>query len=314
MTTPDRYTNTMKKNSLTAELLLVGITLIWGGTFVFIKEAVQVVPPFTLNALRFGLAFVVSIAVFSGRMRLLSRRELMHGLWLGVLYGVGFFLQTVGLQYTSVGRSSFITGSLVVMVPIAYRLVERRHTTTAQKIGVLVVAAGLWVFTNPAAGAPNLGDVLTFIGAAGWALYICYLDVFTRTPAPDGAFGLTVRLVVLQFATACAIGVGGMLAVETPVVPSGTDIIIAVLYTSLLASVVATFVQTHFQHRTTPVRAALIFALEPVFASVIAAIAVGEKFGPWELTGGSLVLIGVLVGETGDLFLRSIRRADNEHT
>ena len=111
--------------------LLVVITLIWSGTFVFVKEAVQVVSPFTLNTLRFGIAFVVTLVVFGGKLRLLSRRELLQGTWIGVLYAAGFFLQTFGLQYTSVGRSSFITGSVVVMVPFAYWFIERRRTTAA---------------------------------------------------------------------------------------------------------------------------------------------------------------------------------------
>lgn len=290
-----------KQSSFHAELLLVGITLLWGGTFVLIKDAVQIVPPFAFNALRFGVATAVVVALFGKHLRALSTQEVWQGLVLGVLYGVGFFLQTIGLQYTTVARSSFITGSLVVLVPFAYWFVERRRTTPFQKMGVTVAAVGLWLFTNPSQGGINIGDILTFVSAAGWALYICYLDVFTRTVPSGSAFGRTVRLVVFQFGVSFLFGVLGWAILEPTYTPVLTQrVLVAVLYTALLASVVATLVQTHFQHRTTPVKAALIFALEPVFASAIAFIAIGEQMGWREISGAGCILGGVLLGEIGD--------------
>lgn len=290
-----------KKSSLQAELLLVGITVLWGGTFVLIKDAVQFVPPFAFNALRFGIALAVIILLFGKYLRALSVQEMRQGVFLGVLYGVGFFLQTIGLQYTTVARSSFITGSLVVLVPFAYWFVERRRTTLFQKIGIGIAALGLWIFTNPSNGGINIGDILTFVSAIGWALYICYLDVFTRTSPTENTFGRTVRLVFFQFGISFLLGVLGWVVLEPFQIDFMTQrVVTAVLYTALLASVVATLVQTHFQHRTTPVKAALIFALEPVSASAIAFVAIGEDIGLREIVGGVCILGGVLLGEIGD--------------
>lgn len=299
----------MRKLRVSAEVWLVLVTLVWSGTFVLVKGVVQIIPPFTFNTLRFGLSFAVVLLIVGNRLRLLTRRELLQGMWIGVLYGFGFFLQTIGLQYTTVGRSSFITGSVVVIVPFAYWLVERRKATTAQKIGVVVAAIGLWLFTNPSGGPPNLGDILTFVSALGWAFYICYLDIFTRTAPADGAFGLTARLVIVQFGVAFAIGLFGMVALENAVVPVTTQTVVAVLYTSLLATVVATLLQTHYQSRVGPVKAALIFTLEPVFATLIAVVAIDEPFGVWEIAGGALVVAGVLTGEISDALVQARRKA-----
>lgn len=302
-----------KQSSLQAELLLVGITVLWGGTFVLIKDAVQFVPPFAFNTLRFGIALAVVLLLFGKYIRAFSMREVQRGVLLGVLYSVGFFLQTIGLQYTTVARSSFITGSLVVLVPFAYWFVERRRTTLFQKIGVATAALGLWMFTNPSNGGINVGDILTFISAAGWALYICYLDVYTRETPVDNAFGHTVRLVFFQFGISFALGALGWVVLEPFHIDFMTQrVVTAVLYTALLASVVATLVQTHFQHRTTPVKAALIFALEPVFASAIAFVAIGENIGIREIVGGTCILGGVLLGEIGDAFFP--QRASEKRT
>lgn len=292
-----------------ATFLLLLVTVIWSGTFVLVKDAVQVVSPFALNSLRFGIALAVSLALFGAKLRSLSRQELLRGSWIGVLYAAGFFLQTFGLQYTTVSRSSFITGSVVVMVPFAYWLIERRRITTAQKLGVTAAAAGLWLFTNPSGGALNIGDTLTFGGAALWAFYMCYLDMFTREPTADGAFGLTVRLVVLQFAVATVIGVVGMIATGTVAIPLSMPVVVTVLYTSLLATVVATFVQTHYQSHLTPVKAALIFVLEPVFASLLAVVVIDEQLGIREVVGGVLIVFGVVAGETGDALVAGWRKA-----
>jgi drug/metabolite transporter (DMT)-like permease len=290
-----------KPSAVQAELLLVLVTLLWGGTFLLTKNALDEVPPFAFTAIRFGIALVVILALFAGRLRALSRRETAQGVWLGVLYGIGFAVQTIGLQYTTVARSSFITGSLVVMVPFAYWLIERRRITLFQKGGVFIAAVGLWIFTNPSGGEINVGDILTFISAMCWALYVCYLDKAAVVLPADGAFNLTVRLVTLQFAVTFFIGMLGWVALETFSFRVNTNVVTALLYSSLFASVIATLLQTHFQNRTTPVKAALIFALEPIFASAIMVIATGVQLQTKELIGGFLIVAGVLVGETGDM-------------
>lgn len=290
-----------KTSALQAELLLLLVTLFWGATFLLTKNAVEVVPPFAFTAIRFGIALVVMLVLFGGRLRALSLKETKQGVWLGVLYGIGFSLQTIGLQYTTVARSSFITGSLVVMVPIAYWLTERRRTTLFQKAGVLVAAAGLWIFTNPSGGEINTGDILTFVSAMCWALYVCYLDKTGSNVSADGAFNLTVRLVTLQFGVTFFLGMLGWLALETFAFKLTGGIAVAVLYNALFASVIATVLQTHFQPRTTPVKAALIFALEPIFASAIMVIATGIQLEVKEMVGGFFIIAGVLLGETGDM-------------
>lgn len=299
-----------KPSALQAELLLVLVTLLWGGTFLLTKNALDVVPPFAFTAIRFGIALVVMFVLFGKRLRALSLRETGQGTWLGVLYGVGFSLQTIGLQYTTVARSSFITGSLVVMVPIAYWLTERRRISLFQKIGIFIAAIGLWIFTNPSGGEINTGDILTFISAMCWALYVCYLDKAAGVIPADGAFNLTVRLVTLQFAVTFIFGMAGWAAIETFSFGLNSGAIAALLYSALFASVIATILQTHFQPRTTPVKAALIFALEPIFASAIMVIATGVQLEVKELIGGFFIVAGVLLGETGDMVF--VKRAEKD--
>jgi drug/metabolite transporter (DMT)-like permease len=128
-----------------------------------------------------------------------------------------------------------------------------------------------------------------------------YIDVFTReTTAQEQQ--RTTALVLYQFLTTCFLaGAMTLFRGELPSIEtiSLSTVLIALLYTSLLATVVATGVQTHWQRFTTPVKAALIFSLEPVFASALGVIMLNEHFGLREISGGVLLLVGVLIAEIG---------------
>jgi drug/metabolite transporter (DMT)-like permease len=290
-----------------AELLLVFITLIWGGTFVIIKNALADVPPFLYSGLRFALASGIGLALWWKFIRGITRTEIWQGILLGAFFSVGFLLQTWGLNYTTVSKSSFITGAMVIFAPITYWIVERRPISLAQKIGVIVVITGLWIFTNPDISNMNKGDIATLCCSVCWGIYITYTDVFTRDSTAIGI--LSVRLAVVQFIMTTVVAFGAYLCFEGSAVHFWGDVIhvlpskpfiIAVLYTGILGSVVATYIQTRFQRETTPVKAALIFSIEPILASAMAVVLLNESFKFSEIVGGTLVIGGVLAAEIGD--------------
>jgi len=279
----------------TADLWLFVITVIWSGTFALIKLALQEIPPMTFTAARFTLAFLASSFVWRSSLTSMSRYRLRQGVVLGILFGFGFYLQTLGLLFTSVGNSAFITGALVVFTPFAYWLIERKRLSIHHIISVAVVFAGLLIFVRPTATL-NIGDGLTLLSAAGWALYIVYVDVFTRPVTAAHIWTVTGQLIVVQFGVTAALGIALAAALES--IPSFLSVswtsIGALLYTALLASVVATGIQTYYQRRTTPVRAALIFALEPVLAALLGVWILDESFDLWHWIGGTLVISGIL--------------------
>ncbi|HQT92284.1 MAG TPA: EamA family transporter, partial [Candidatus Kryptobacter bacterium] len=109
-----------------AELILLSITLIWGGTFAVVKFALNDASPLTFLALRFGIASLVFPLIYRKNYFSMDRATLVGGLFLGLLLMVGFAFQTVGLQYTTASKSAFITGLLVAFTPIAQAVIEKR--------------------------------------------------------------------------------------------------------------------------------------------------------------------------------------------
>lgn len=285
-----------------AEGVLLLITLIWGGTFAAVKGALELVSPFLFTGIRFLAATVIMGLIWRGSFHRWEPRVLQYGLILGALLAGGFLLQTLGLVYTSASRSAFITGTTVVLVPLLQWLFQRRATTALEWFAAAVALIGLWQLSNPRFESWNPGDVLTAASTLFWAAYIVALDGFTK--AMPGTLSHSARLTILQFAVTAAAGfftygLTALMGLSTPE-PSLSwqpKVIVALAYTTILASVLAMLLQTHYQRYTTPVRATFIYALEPVFASIIAWIVLQERLSPSELFGAGLIVSGSLLAQ-----------------
>ncbi len=276
-----------------AELILLSITLIWGGTFAVVKFALNDASPLTFLALRFGIASLVFPLIYRKNYFSMDRATLVGGLFLGLLLMVGFAFQTVGLQYTTASKSAFITGLLVAFTPIAQAVIEKRLPGRGNMIGVALVAVGLYLLTSPGGQGFNIGDILTLFCAISYAIYIVYLDIFSKKHDVS-------KLTLLQLAATGMLSITVAPLVETMHVHFTAGFMWALLYTSILATVFATYLQTKYQRDTTPVRAAIIFSMEPVLANVIAYFAFGEFVGWVGVFGGALIIAGLLASELLD--------------
>lgn len=281
-----------------AELFLFLVTFIWGGTFLFTKVGLEYCPPSLYVIFRFIIAFTISFIVFGKHLKGMNRDTLLQGLVLGLLFGSGFILQTYGLKFTTVTKSAFITGLAVPLTPFAYWLVKKQSTKSWQKAGVITATIGLWLFTNPDINNINLGDFLTLLSTFFWAFYITYMEVFTHGRTE---FKETAQLVMLQFVGASAISLLSFLFLEydTLNVVFDMKLIYSLAYNGIIASFLLTFIHTGVQRYTTPVKAALIFSMEPVIASFFAMIFFAEILNQREYLGAAVLLLGIIIAEVG---------------
>jgi drug/metabolite transporter (DMT)-like permease len=273
-----------------AELFLLSITLIWGSTFATSKYLLSSISPLFYIGVRFLAATVIFGLLFARRVLAFRRSSLRKGAVLGVLLFLGFATQMVGLQYTGASKAAFITGMMVVFTPICQLAIERRPPKIGNVVGILLVTGGLYLLTSPSGSEFNLGDGLNLICAVTFALYIVYLDVFSKDEDP-------VHLTIAQFVTCTVLGFASGLMFEdvrfTPTIGG----YLALSYLIVFATVIALFVQNRFQRDTTPTRSAVIFSIEPVLAAGFAYVILGEVLGLVGFIGGSLIVTGVLVSE-----------------
>lgn len=274
-----------------ADLALVFITLIWGSTFVVVKEALASASTLLFLALRFGLASLALLVAFR-RMHVTmlgQKRMLVGGALAGVCLFGGYVFQTFGLRSTTPSKSAFITGLSVVLVPLLSSLVYRKAPEIAEVLGVLLASGGLALMTlDERSFTISTGDMLTLISAFGFAIHIMVLGHYSRS----GGFE---ALSVMQVVTCATIALGTFWWVETPHVVWRPSLLIALAITGLLATALAFTVMAWAQQHTTATRTALFFVLEPVFAALTSFLVEGEVFTRRGGAGAALILAGIVL-------------------
>ena len=268
-----------------AEAMLMLATFFWGWTFPVIKDAVADVPVFAFLAIRFFLGAILLLPLVGGKLRRLAPGGFAVGFGLGAILFCGFALQTEGLARTSASNSAFLTGLTIVWIALLAGPLVGKKPSGRTAMCVAMSLAGLLLLTWRGAGEFNFGDALAIGCSVFFALHILGLDKW-------GGRHDAGALAFLQIATVSILSAIVSIAAESPPPLSAFDgeIIFAFALTALGATVFAFWAQTHFQHRTTPARAGLIFILEPVFAAIFSALLYGERMGPHSLIGAILML------------------------
>jgi len=269
------------------------MTLIWGSTFVLGKIVLREMPPLQMIAIRFVFSTVVIFLAAFRSIFPLRLDQLRKGFLLGLFLFLGFVPQTIGLTITSASKSAFITGMMVVFVPLLQIIIERKPPKLGNLAGVVCVVAGLWFLTSPAGSSFNLGDGLSLVCAALFGVYIVYLDVISNDMSP-------AQLTFIQVSTNAILSIIAMVFFESAPLHLSWTGGATLVYLAVFATLLTTFMQTRFQKFTTPTRAVIIFTIEPVFASLIAALVLGEQLGVLGILGGALIIAGVLVSELSE--------------
>jgi drug/metabolite transporter (DMT)-like permease len=298
MTVPFRR---WRASPLAAMLALLCATAIWGGTFPVVKDAITPagpMPVFDYLAWRFGLATVVMAALRPRAIARLGRSGRGHGLLLGCALGIGFIVQTTGLQRTPSSVSAFVTGMFVVFTPLVTAVILRRRVSRGAWIAVLVATLGLALLSLGTSGkdtthASALGLALTLGCALAYAIHIVGLGEWSARYNSYGLAVVQLGTVTVLCSIAAIIGGDGL----SP--PSDGDAWFAVALTALAATALAFIIQTWAQSLLDPTRASVIMTMEPVFAGLFAVGFAGESMSRAAVLGAGLVIAGMLLTELG---------------
>ncbi len=291
------------RKSLAADGVLAVVTIFWGVTFVIVQDALRNADPLSFLALRF-LVGAVAATLIAGR-KMLHGPTLKAGLTLSVFLSSGFALQTFGLVDTTPSRSAFITGLSVVLVPLVSMALLRRAPRAPAWAGVALSVVGMYVltggFSSPAGAHELRGDLLTLGCALVFSFHILLTERYAPTVHP------TAMVAVQLWVTSALCGL--CVPFGSPRVVWTVGFAVALAVCGILASAVAISVQTWGQARTTAIRAALIFSLEPVFATLYSVL-VGREALTWRTVwGGGLMLGGVVLAEVSTVLLDRWKRS-----
>lgn len=264
---------------------LIAVCFIWGLSFVAVKAALVYATPLALLALRFGIAG----APLAGRLRGAGREEWIGGLVLGMLFWAGFAFQTVGLRETTPSRSAFITILSTPLVPVVQYVVFRTIPPRLTLFAIALAVAGTWLLTSPGGGAGiNRGDLLTLGCAFLFAGQIVAVGHYARRILP-------ARLLALELATGAVLSLAFAPLLETPRLQLTPAFAGLMLFLGL-GGYWTFYGQLRAQQVLSPTVTALVFCVEPVFASIASFAVYGEVLGPRQLAGGALILLAVGAG------------------
>jgi drug/metabolite transporter (DMT)-like permease len=272
---------------LRGELALFVAAMLWGSTFVVVKDALADISPVLYLVLRFWAGALILLLWARSWP---SRKMMWGGLATGVFVGIGMILQTVALKYTSASNVGFLTSLYIPLVPFVAAFVYQARTGWREVIAVAVATVGIGLMSfDPASWSMNRGDIMTVGAAVMFSFQIVFVKRF-------GSEGDAVWMAWFQVVTTAVVSTIALGAESFHVVWT-MRLVWAFVITILGATVAAYLLQSYGQRQTTATRAALIFATEPVFAGLASYFWLGERLTGRGWVGAGLVLIGVLLAE-----------------
>lgn len=294
-TTPSTAAITFRLSK--AELVLVFITMLWGGTFLIVHNVMTVSGPMFFVGLRFAAAALFVGLVSARSLPGLTFTELKAGLLIGVSIMLGYGLQTMGLQTISSSQSAFITALYVPFVPLLQWLVLGRRPGLMPSIGICLAFVGLMLLAGPEGGSLHFseGELVTLVSAVAIAGEIILISRYA------GKVDVR-RVTVVQLATASALAFLMIVPTQERIADFSWLLVASAVGLGAMSAVIQV-AMNWAQKSVSPTRATLIYAGEPVWAGIVGRIA-GERLPGVALIGGLLIVLAVVVSEL------KIRRQD----
>lgn len=275
-----------------ADAMLVLVTLFWGISYLLIDISLTAMEPFTLNAYRFLIAFLMSIIFAFPKLKNVNRTTLKYSALLGGVLVFVYMGATFGVLYTSLSNTGFLNALTVVLTPLFGFLFLHQMTSKKLILVVFMAICGIALLTLTESLTPKFGDLVCIIGAVAYAI-----DLLITGEAVKKEEVNAFQLGVFQLGFAGIFMLILSFAIENPVLPHTSKIWISVLVLAIFCTGMAFIVQALAQQYTSAAHVGVIFALEPVFAGVAAYLFAGEILTPQAYFGASLLVSSLFVME-----------------
>lgn len=266
-----------------SEMFLLLAVVLWSTTFALMKESLGNISPALLVLIRFAIAAAVVYVFFRSRIEF-TWINLLKGLAIGIPEYVGFILQVTGLTMTTASKNAFITGLSIVVAPVLSFLFLGEQRSWKVALALLLAVNGLWIISfgfTLRIGGMGMGDFLTLLCALAFGVQVFLIHLFSQKESFYAATFFQL-LAVAMCALVYALATKQTLVVNAISWPS-------LLYLAVFTTAITLLLQNRFQHDVTVAQASVIYSLEPVFATLLAVLFIGEQMGPAILVAGVLM-------------------------
>ncbi len=281
-------------------LALLTATVIWGGSFVIMKNATDCLPTNYLLAFRFTGASILLSVIFNKNIRKINKTYIIHGAIMGTALFLAYCFQTWGLTDTTPGKNAFLTAVYCVFVPFLSFFMGKDKPDVFNFLAAGMCIAGIGFVSLDGSLRMGKGDFLTLIGGFFFAVHMIATATFSKEDNAD-----PVVLTIVQFATAAVYSwLMGISFEEFPTV-FATATILELGYLIAFATATCLLLQSFGQKYTSPSSASILLSLESVFGVIFSIIFYKENVTIKMFTGFFLIFIAIIVSETKLDFLRN---------
>jgi drug/metabolite transporter (DMT)-like permease len=292
-----------KPTEFLADLSLLFVAIIWGSTFIIVKQSVENIPVFSFLFMRFALAGMLLILINAPKLKAIDKGVLADGVMLGMALFLAYAFQTFALTATSASITAFITGLFVIFVPVLSSVFLRKLPRQEAMIGVAFATIGLAFITLQGKFLVSFGEFLALVCAFFIAIHIILTDKLSRR----NDFGL-LTLVQVNMVALFSLIFSSFLDLRVIPIQFNNQLIFSLIINSVFATFVAFIVQTSMQKYTTPTKAAIIFIMEPVSSAFFSYWIGGELLTAKQYVGTSFILFAMVFTEAGT-YLKMKREA-----
>lgn len=300
----------MKQNNPAVyKLMLIFATVIWGGAFVVMKNAVEELKPYSLLAVRFTLASLFMIPLCIKRFKAFDKMLLIRSFAIGLFMFIGFAMQTIGVQYTTPGKNAFLTGVYCIIVPFICWISQKKHPDAYNFIAALLCLCGIALVSLNGGFNMQAGDLLSLLSSISFAIAIFLVSVYSEKCD-------VMLMTITEFVTMAVLSwISIPFANESFIrVSWDVSLIVSLVFLSLLSSVVAFVFQNIGQKHIPASQASLILSMEAVFGVIFSIIFYGEALTYKTAAGFLLIFIAIIVSETKLKFNKKQCEAKESHT
>ena len=265
--------------------------IIWGSAFVVVKNTTETLPVNYIICVRFLIAAFLIGTIFWKHLKKLNKTYWKNGIILGLFLYISFYLQTLGVKYTTAGKNAFLTAIYVVLVPFLYWIVKKKKTDNYNLIAAFFCIIGIGLISLNQDFTVNFGDLLSLLCGVAFCAQIVAVSIFTEKQDP-------ILLSFLQFLVAGIFGLLGTVMFETLPSQIETEAILGLLYIGVFSSAIAFGLQTICQKFLSASKASLLMSLESVFGRLSGIIFLQETVTTKILIGFILIFAAVIISET----------------
>lgn len=292
-----------KSKKVSAKAALFGAALIWGSSFLIVKNSMDIMQPHMLLAMRFFIGALLLSIIFHKRLKQLNRDYFIKGGIIGAFLFLAYSLQTIGITDTTPGKNAFLTAIYCVLVPFFFWAVDRKKPDGFNIAAACISIIGIGLVSINGDFSIRMGDSLTLAGGVLYAAHMVCIAKFGKDKDP-------ILLTILQFAySAIFASIVALLFEDIPTKWS-MESITGLLYLAVFATAIALLLQNVGQKYSNPAPAAIILSLESVFGVAFSIIFYHEKLTLRLFIGFLLIFLAIIISETKLSFLFKKKQKD----